>query len=98
MTNLVETHSAGPQIVESDAPHCCVQTAPFSGGAAFRAVISASSIRLRGGNRADTLSVEVHDSSRQPHGVAARLPTVGGGPVTPRMPPGHAPPGHALPG
>ena len=68
----MQGHSAGPHIVESEAPHCCVQTAPFSGGAAFRAEISASSIRLRGGKRSDTLSEEVHNSTRQPRGVAAR--------------------------
>ena len=63
----MQGHSAGPHIVESEAPHCCVQTAPFSGGAAFRAEISASSIRLRGGKRADTLrAVEGNDSTRQP--------------------------------
>ena len=62
----MQGHGAGPQIVESDASHCCVQTAPFSGGAAFRAEISASSIRLRGGKRADTRAVEVRNSTHQP--------------------------------
>ena len=60
----MQGYSPGPQIVESDAPHCCVQTAPFSGGAAFRAEISASSIRLRGGKRADTLGSRRRESLR----------------------------------
>ena len=53
----------------------------------MRAEISASSIRLRGGKRTDTLSLEVRNSTHQPQGVAARLPIVGGGPVMARMTP-----------
>ena len=68
----MQGYSPGPQIVESDAPHCCVQTAPFSGGAAFRAEISASSIRLRGKESGHARGGGAQLSTHQPQGVAAR--------------------------